>query len=122
MCWYTAVLVRGAHVNGVLDDERLGDMLSMLVEATDAEDAHRRALELGRTARDTYEDEDGTTVTLAFVGLADLMAIAGEDLGHGVEVYSQILPTRASEMVVPKEELAVFEAAEDADQPADESA
>ena len=34
--WFTAVLVRGAHVDGVLDDERLGDMLYCLIEATDA--------------------------------------------------------------------------------------
>ncbi len=33
-------------------------------------------------------------------------------LGHGVEVYSQILPSRPSEMVVRREELAVFESAE----------
>lgn len=122
MAWYMAVLVRGAHVNGVLDDERLGDMLYTLVEATDDEDAHRRALELGRAARDTYEDEDGTPVTVAFVGLADLTEIAAESPGHGVEVYSQLLPARASQMVVSKEELTVFEAIDDADDAADESA
>ena len=111
--WYTAVLVRGAHVDGVLDDERLGDMLYCLVEATDAEGAHERALELGKDANDTYEDEDGTSVTLSFLGLADLTEIAAETLGHGVEVYSQLIPKKPAEMVVAREELTVFETDED---------
>ena len=111
--WYMAVLVRGAHVNGVLDDERLGDMLYCLVEATDAEGAHERALDLGKEATDTYEDEDGTSVTLSFLGLADLTEIAAETLGHGVEVYSQLIPKKPAEMVVAKEELTVFETDED---------
>lgn len=111
--WYMAVLVRGAHVQGVLDEERLGDMLYCLIEATDPEGAHERALELGKESSDTYEDEDGATVTLAFLGLADLTEIAADTLAHGVEVYSQLIPRAPSEMVVPKEELTVFESDED---------
>jgi hypothetical protein len=111
--WYTAVLVRGAHVDGVLDDERLGDMLYCLIEATDAEGAHERALALGKESSDTYDDEDGTSVTLSFLGLADLTEIAAETLGHGVEVYSQLIPRAPGEMVVAKEELTVFETDED---------
>ena len=108
-----AVLVRGAHVNGVLDDERLGDMLYCLVEATDAEGAHERALALGKDASDTYEDEDGTSVTLAFLGLADLTEIAADTLAHGVEVYSQLIPSRPRRWSSTKEELTVFETDED---------
>jgi hypothetical protein len=111
--WFMAVLVRGAHVEGVLDDERLGDMLYCLVEAEDAEEAHERALALGKEASDTYEDEDGATVTLGFLGLADLTEIAADALGHGVEVYSQLIPKKPLEMVVAKEELTVFETDED---------
>jgi hypothetical protein len=113
--WYMAVLVRGARVRGVLDEERLGDMLYCLVEADDAEGAHERALALGAEASDTYEDEDGTTVTLAFLGLADLTEIDAETLGHGVEVFSQLVPEKPSEMVVPKAELSVFATGEDDD-------
>lgn len=113
MAWYTAVLVRGAHVGGVLDDGRVGDMLYLLVEAPDAEAAHRRALELGRESTDTYEDEDGSTVTLSVLGLADLAEIAADTLEDGVELYSQIVPEAPSEMVAKKEELAVFEADDD---------
>jgi hypothetical protein len=116
MAWYMAVLVRGAHVGGVLDDERMGDMLYLLVEAEDAEDAHARALELGRAASDSYEDDDGSTVTLSVIGMADLAEIGDESPDHGVEVYSQMVPTAPSEMVVAKEELTVFEQTDEADE------
>jgi len=109
MSWFMAVIVRGAHVEGTLHDERLGDMLYRLVEATDAEGAYERAVELGRAAVDEYDDEDGTRVTLAFVGLADLTEIGPGPLEHGTEVYSQLLHNKPSEMVVAKEELTVFE-------------
>ena len=112
--WFMAVLVRGAHVNGILDDERLGDMLYCLVESDDAQGAHEQALAIGQEASDTYEDEDGTTVTIAFLGLADLTEIAADAIGHGTEVYSQLIPKKPSEIVVPKEELTVFETDEDA--------
>jgi hypothetical protein len=110
MSWFMAVLVRGAHVDGTLDDERIGDLLYRLVEATDAEGAYERAVELGRAAADEYDDEDGTRVTLAFLGLADLTEIGPGPLEHGTEVYSQLLHNKPSEMVVAnKEELTVFE-------------
>ena len=109
MRWFMAVIVRGAHVEGTLDDERLGDMLYRLVEATDADGAYERAVELGRALVDEYDDEDGTRVTLASLGLADLTEIGPGPLEHGTEVYSQLLHNKPSEMVVAKEELTVFE-------------
>ena len=110
MSWFMAVIVRGAHVDGTLDDERLGDLLYRLVEATDADGAYERAVELGRDAADEYDDEDGTKVTLAFLGMADLTEIGPGPLEHGTEVYSQLLHNKPSEMVVgEKEELTVFE-------------
>lgn len=110
MSWFMAVIVRGAHVDGNLDDERIGDLLYRLVEARDAEDAYARALELGRAAVDEYDDEDGKRVTLGFLGLADLTEIGPGPLEHGTEVYSQLLHEKPSEMVVgEKEELTVFE-------------
>jgi hypothetical protein len=110
MSWFMAVIVRGAHVDGILDDERIGDLLYRLVEATDAEQAYARALELGRATVDEYDDEDGKRVTLGFLGLADLTEIGPGPLAHGTEVYSQLLHNKPSEMVVgEKEELTVFE-------------
>ena len=122
MAWYMAVLVRGAHVNGVLDDERLGDLLYRLVQAEDAEGAYASAVELGGASSDEYDDDDGTKVTLGFLGLADLMEIAADELGHGTEVYSQLLPHKPGEMVVEKEELTVFETDDADDDESDEPA
>ena len=116
MNWYMAVLVRGAHVDGVLDDERLGDLLYRLIQAPDAEAAYASAVELGAGSSDDYDDEDGTKVTLAFLGLADLMEIAADELVHGTEVYSQLLPHKPREMVVEKAELSVFETDDAADE------
>ena len=122
MNWYMAVLVRGAHVNGVLDDERLGDLLYRLIQAPDAEAAYESAVELGAGSSDDYDDEDGTKVTLAFLGLADLMEIAADELVHGTEVYSQLLPHKPREMVVEKAELTVFETDDADEEQVDESA
>ena len=112
MSWYMAVLVRGAHVDGVLDDDRLGDLVYRLVEATDAEGAYERAIRLGQGASEEYDDEDGTRVTLAFLGLADMMEIGAAELVHGTEVYSQLIHSKPLEMVVAKEELTLFESDE----------
>src|SRR5689334_15136562 len=98
MSWYMAVLVRGAHVDGRLEDDRLGDLLYRLVEATDAEGAYERALALGEAASEEYDDEDGTKVTLSFLGLADLMEIGASELVHGTEVYSQLVHRKPLEM------------------------
>ncbi len=123
MSWFMAVIVRGAHVGGRLEDERLGDLLYRLIEAADADAAYERAVELGRAESDDYDDEDGTSVTLAYLGLADLTEIGPVAPGHGTIVYSQLLPHRPSEMVVTaKEELTVFEPADPLDSEEDEDA
>ena len=108
MPWYTAVLVRGAHVDGVLDEDRLGDMLYKLIQAPDAESAYARACALGTTAKDGYKDRDGAAVTFEFIGLADLMELPGPP-GPDAEVYSQLIAKRPSRMLVKKSELTVFE-------------
>jgi hypothetical protein len=108
MSWYLAVLVRGSHVQGVLDEGRPGDLLYRLVEADDPEEAHASALELGRDSVEEYVDDDGAAVRLSFLGLADLTEIPDDTLGHGTEVYSQILPDSPGSMVAPRDELAVF--------------
>ena len=106
--WYMAVLVRGAHVDGVLDDELLGDKLYCLIEAATRRAPTSRRSRSARKQDDTYEDEDGVSVTVAFIGLADLTEIAAETLEQ-VEVYSQLIPKNPAEMVVTREELTVFE-------------
>lgn len=121
MSWFMAVIVRGAHLDGRLVEDRLGDLLYRLIEATDADAAYERAVELGRAESEEYDDEDGTSVTLAYLGLADLTEIGPDAPGHGTIVYSQLLPHRPSEMVVTaREELTVFEPADSLESEDDE--
>lgn len=109
MTWYMAVVVRGSHVDGVYDAQRLGDTLFKLIQAPDAESAYQRAIETGETATDDYTDDDGNTVQLRFLGLADLREIDAAGIGDGTEVYSEIIPTRPSRRVVDKERLTALE-------------
>jgi len=107
--WFMAVMVRGSFVDGELDEDRMGDKLYRLVSGADAEAAYARALELGEAADETYTDDDGTEVSLQFLGLADLNEIGPLELRDGAEVYSQLIPKRPSDVVARKEELTVFE-------------
>ena len=107
MAWFTAVLVRGAHVEGVHEPARMGDLLYKVIQAADAEAAYARALELGAASTEPYVDEDGVAVTFRFLGLAGLMEIPGAP-SDGAEVYSQLVPTAPASMVVERDELAVF--------------
>jgi hypothetical protein len=106
--WFMAVLVRGSEVDGSLDEDRIADKLYRLVRAADAEEAYRRALELGPSCTDTYTDDDGALVTLNFLGLADLAEIAASEITDGTEVYSQLI-SRPRDSVKEKEQLTVFE-------------
>jgi hypothetical protein len=110
-----AVLVRGSFVDGVLDEDRLGDTLFKLVEATDAESAYQRARELGEASADDYTDDDGRTLRLQFLGFADLREITAEAIGNGVEVYSELIPAKPSRRIVDKERLTAFETDEEPD-------
>lgn len=108
MPWYMAVLVRGSFAGEELDADRLGDLLYRLIHAGDAEAAYARAITLGATLVDTYEDE-GETLTLRFLGLADLAEVTAEELVDGVEVYNALLDRHPIDRVVEKTRLRVFE-------------
>jgi hypothetical protein len=106
--WFMAVLVRGSQVDGAWDDDRIADKLFRLVRAADAEEAYRRALELGPSCADTYTDDDGAVVTLNFLGIADLAEIAASEIGDGTEVYSELI-SKPRDFLKDKEQLTVFE-------------
>lgn len=98
----------------------MGDILYRVIEATDAEGAYTRALEQGNTCGETLTDLEGRTVTMTFIGLADIVAIGSPVLENGVEVYSQLIEKEPGERVVLKEQLTVFAPDEppiEADQP-----
>lgn len=107
MSWYMAIIVRGSFTEQGHDRERMGDLLYKLVEAPDAEAAYEKAVALGEAAVDAYNDEEGVEVTLRYLGLADLMEIAGPP-DDGAEVYSQAINTKPGQRAVEKEALTVF--------------
>lgn len=108
MPWYMAVLVRGSFAGDELDSDRLGDLLYRLIHAADPESACDRATALGATLIDTYQEE-GETLTLRYLGLADLAEVTAEDLVDGVEVYNALIDRHPIDRVVEKTRLRVFE-------------
>ena len=113
MPWFTAVLVRAAHVDGTPPaSARLGDLLYKLIQAPDAEAAYARALELGESATEPYVDEDGVAITFRFLGLAGLEQLPGPPQ-DGMVVYTQLVPGAPASLVVGRDELAVFQPEED---------
>ena len=102
--WYVAVVVVRARI----DDEWHDDYWLAFFDQdapSDAESAHRRALELGKAAEHSYENGDGATVRWEFVGLADLDEIQAGAIDDGVEVYSWRARGHPEEAVVPKDKL-----------------
>jgi hypothetical protein len=108
MSWFLAILVRGSHVDGQLDEDRIGDKLFRLVEAADAGEAYAKAMAPRPAIRDEYTDDDGTATTLEFLGLADLRAIADAEIRDGTEVYSELFAGKPLDQVVVREQLTVF--------------
>ncbi len=105
MSWFLAILVRGVHTEDGYDSDRMGDLLYKLVEATDAEGAYARALELGEASRETMTTVGGETVTFGFLGLGDLMEITASKLEHGIEVYREMIGRKPHERVREKDML-----------------
>jgi len=105
--WYLAVLVVESSV-GDSAGEPLIDLQHRLVRAAAAEDAYRRALELGASAEHAYDNAYGETVSWKFAGLHDLRELDDQDLAHGAEVYSRLHRRAAHRYVVSKEKLTEF--------------
>jgi hypothetical protein len=108
MSWFLAILVRGGHVEGHLDEDRVGDKLFRLIEAGDANEAYEKAMGLGPALRDEYTDTDGVATTMKFLGLADLCAIAYAEIRDGTEIYSELFAGKPLDKVVVPEQLNVF--------------
>jgi catechol 2,3-dioxygenase-like lactoylglutathione lyase family enzyme len=99
----------------VQDDPRgLVHVNSCLVEAESNDEAHEKALALGRDSEEAYENSAGRHVRARFLGLRELSAIA-EPLEDGAEIAFHerigVSDLEARRMVRPKRELALFQAA-----------
>lgn len=113
--WYAAVVVVRARIDGPWQDDYLVDNQVRLLQAADAEAAYARALNLGKSAEHSYQNGDGETVSWEFVGLADLDELHAAAIEDGLEVYSWRARGHPESAVVPKEKLAVFWLAANAD-------
>ena len=105
--WFAAVVMLSSGPPSGAAEVPLVDHQVLLIRAVDAEDAFRRAQELGSAAEHTYLNQLGDTVSWRFVGLYQLQELP-EAPGDGVEVYSWF--NKEGESVTPrsKAELDVF--------------
>jgi hypothetical protein len=121
MRWYAAVVVVRARIDNTWQDDNLIDHQVRLLQASDAEAAYARALDLGKAAEHSYKNRDGEMVSWEFVGLADLDLIQAAAIEDGLEVYRWRLHGRPQDAVVPKDKLAVFWLAANADRKVEDS-
>src|SRR5262249_16966174 len=106
--WYLAVLVVASRVDDNCPASPLVDLQYRLLQAADAEEAYRRAHELGTTETHSYKNADGADVHWEFLGLNDLRELDDPELRDGVEVFSSLKREEPEEFVLPKEKLQVF--------------
>jgi hypothetical protein len=104
--WYTAVLVLRSSIADAPEQEPLCDVQYRILEAPDHEAAYAKAMTLGKSASQEYENADGEQVVWRFVGLHDLTKL-DDAPADGVEVYSQMYRGR-DELVVQKLNLTAF--------------
>jgi hypothetical protein len=107
--WYLADIVLEHIVEG--DPRNLVHVNMHLVEAESPEQAHEKALALGRDSEDEYANTDGRQVRVVFRGLRGLNVIH-EALEDGAELaYSEMVAVPEEQLrgwITPKEQLSVF--------------
>jgi hypothetical protein len=106
--WYMAVLVVASRVGDGRPTSPLVDLQYKLLQAADAEEAYRRALELGAAEAHTYKNADGEDVRWEFVGLNDLRELMHADLYDGVEVFNSLKRQTPETFLCPKTKLQAF--------------
>ena len=107
--WYLADLVIQMDIEG--DDYPLVHINTVLVNATDPEDAFTKAIELGKSEEMTYENTDHRQVRVRFRGLRELLVIYDE-LEHGAEMMFEeragLGESEISALTTKKSDLSVF--------------
>jgi hypothetical protein len=107
--WYLAEIVQQITVEG--DLRNVVHTNQVLVRADSPEEAYQKAIELGTSGEQSYENPDGRLVTFRFKGLRDLNVIHDE-LEHGAELsYTEDIDmddSAITEWVTPREDLGVF--------------
>lgn len=107
--WYLAEIVLEHRVQN--DPGNVVHANLHLIEARSPEEAHRKAIELGRTGESVYRNTDGAEVRTVFRGLRSLTVVY-EELEDGAELaydeYVGLSEEALSRQIPPREELAVF--------------
>jgi hypothetical protein len=81
--WFLAQHVQEIRVQG--RKRNVVHINYVLIEAKTPEDAYRKAIALGKTANQRYENPEGRTVTIRFLGLRNLDVIH-DTIEHGCEI------------------------------------
>ena len=106
--WFLAILVIATRPQEGDTLEPLVELQYKLIQAVDAEDAYRRALELGAGEALSHETDGGGRCDWDFVGLNNLKQIDAAELRDGAEVCSEMDRGEPQDYVTPKEDLSVF--------------
>src|SRR3990170_2689490 len=81
--WYIAEIVQEIRVDG--ETSNVVHINTVLVRADSPDDAHAKALDLGRESEISYSNTQGRMVSIRFRGLADLYVVH-DGLEHGSEL------------------------------------
>jgi hypothetical protein len=107
--WYLADVVLEHRIDG--DAQNVVHVNTHLVEAGSPDEAHEKAMALGRAGEREYENTDGCRVCVVFRGLRELNVVH-EPLEDGAELmYTEdvgVPEERLREWIRPREQLAVF--------------
>src|SRR4051794_12837472 len=107
--WFLAEIIMEITVEG--DDRNVVHNNWTLVRANSADDAFKRAIELGEAQANEHVNPEGKTVRFAFRGLKDLHVIYDE-LEHGSEVLFEetvsVEETQLQRLLKPKDRLSAF--------------
>ena len=107
--WYLADLIVQMRIEE--EPRSLIHINTVLVRADSPEEAHEKALDLGRQEEYSYENTEGKVVSVIFGGLNDLNVIH-DDLEHGAELIYQekvdLTEEQIRALAKPKLQLGVF--------------
>jgi len=84
------------------------DLQVRLIQASDAEEAYKKALQLGMREDTSYKNALGETVRCHFEGLHDLGELPDTNFKSGAEIFSLRSASKIENLVVDKGQLSVF--------------
>jgi Domain of unknown function (DUF4288) len=107
--WYLADLVEEIRVDG--EQRNVVHTNCTLIRANSPEEAHEKAIALGKRGNSTYKNVNGKMVTIRFRGLRELNVIHDE-LEHGAEISFNrnvaVSEKKIKSWILPKRRLGVF--------------